>query len=166
MMKKNIIVTIAFAAILLVIVGLLWFEETRMVQGNWREGTSFANLEVGNNLIIESVSLTFLGETQVNCDDFPEKAKEECKKSKFFAFQIKGSEVPLSVYQGHNNVYIALEGTKLYYKNTTIWRNPVVISNNGSLFVDSPTGFYELKYRSIRFNGNITEFAIETLKKS
>ncbi|MBU4369103.1 hypothetical protein KJ575_05345, partial [Patescibacteria group bacterium] len=74
-MKKNIIVTIAFAAILLVIVGLLWFEETKMVQGNWREGTSFANLEVGNNLIIESVSLTFLGETQVNCDDFPEKAK-------------------------------------------------------------------------------------------
>lgn len=156
-MKSKWIITIAFFATLATLVGL-WYEETRMTQGNWREGTSFANLEVGKNLTIESVSLNYLGETQVNCDNFPPQTQSKCEESKFFAFRTKN----VSVYQGHFMAWVALPGSKRYDKNDT-GSSLVIVSSYGPTIVDSPMGFYELKY--VKTHPTHVEWAVETIFK-
>lgn len=141
----------------------LFYEESQMSQGNWREGTSFANLEIGDSLIVSDISLTFLGETEVNCNNFPPQAQEECKNSKFFTFKINSSNVLFKIYQGHKKALIVFEGAPWYDKNTATTTGTIMFSNNSHLSIDSPTRFYAIKCDD-SFK-NLTRFKIETIFK-
>lgn len=157
--------------VLVAIVGLVWYlEEERMIQENLKKGTNFADLEVGDNLRLWDVSLTFLGETEggIRCDDFlTRQFQEECKKLKFLAFKINESKVPFVVLQGRENAFIALEGTvnfglKRYYSaNATKKETTVIFSDKGYLSVDSLREFYKIRY-SDSFK-NLTRFKVDVL---